>query len=206
MKDLGLKNVIFASTGAVYGEPINQKSYEGDELLPTSLYGLSKKYSEDLLKYYFKNKNLNIIVLRFPNVYGSGNQKGVVFNFIESIKIKKSVLLEGDGSEKRNFLFIDDAVTSIIISLKKFDSNSHTPSFFDVINISDEKLYSIKDFISILKNLGLSFEIKKSELSNQNTIKTLSLDNQKMRELLDWSPEVSFEQGITKILEESKYK
>lgn len=204
LKSKGVKNIIFASTGAVYGEPLSINSIEEDALSPNTFYGLSKKYSEDLLKYYFDNFKINVLILRYPNVYGPNNQKGVVYNFIKSIKKNKTIFFEGDGSEMRNFLYVDDAVKSIILSLTKVDSTNIDKPFFKVINISDEKLFSLIDLSNILKNMGFVFDIEKSNSVNDNNIKILSLKSAKLKEFLNWRPEVSLEEGIKKIIEYNK--
>lgn len=200
-----LKNVIFTSTGGVYGEPKNNISFEEDLLQPNSFYGLSKKYSEDLLEYYCLNFGINVFILRFPNVYGPGNRKGVIYNFLKSIKYQKKVYLEGTGNEKRNFLYVDDAVKSILLILNLLPKNKFVNKF-NVYNISTDELFSLNQLIEKLKKNNFDFEISNYSTNNENTIKVISLNNDKFQKDFDWKPAISLENGLIKTIEEDYSK
>ncbi len=182
--------IVFSSTGAVYGEPANDGiSKEIDPLLPNTLYGLSKLYAEE----YITFSGVPSVILRFPNVYGPGNEKGVVFNFLKSIREKKEVTIFGSGEQKRNFLFVDDAVQSIFSSIEY--SGSET-----VFNISDKAIYSLNDVVEILRESGLSFDVKYQAADESNALQVLSEDISKAEKILGWTPKISLESGVRKII------
>ena len=84
----GLQKITYVSSGAVYGNPGPGGSVETDPLLPGSLYGLTKKYCEECIHFYENRYGIKGVLLRFPNVYGDGNNKGVVYEFIRNIQNK----------------------------------------------------------------------------------------------------------------------
>lgn len=192
MAEFNIKSIIYTSTGAVYGEPILEHSKEDDELNPNTLYGLSKKMAEDTLIYYEKLGLINYIILRLPNVYGKLNKKGVIFNFINGIKESKIVAINGNGLQTRNFLYIDD-LCSLIVLL--FDYNKKS----DIFNVSFPQKYSLLDLVSILSKY-YDFSVKYIQNDNTNNLKDLSLDINKIKKKLNWHPIYSLEDGLKKLL------
>lgn len=174
----GLKKIIYASSGAIYGEPYNgYKSHESDIPAPNTLYGLSKLYAEECIKYYSRIHELKYVILRFPNVYDEHGSKGVVGRFLNDINEKGKVIVEGSGNQKRDFLHASDACISIIAALNHYEN--------EIFNISVKKSLSINDLISILK-LHHSFTIEYSE--KKNNLDNLSLDITKAEEKLKFKP------------------
>lgn len=190
---LGLKKIIFTSTGAVYGEPQREASVETDFLKPNTLYGLSKKYAEDCIQYYANNSNLQFIILRFPNVYGPGSTKGVVYQFLKSIQEKERIVIFGRGEQKRNFLFVDDAVESIIQALS-WNKRS------EIFNIASEEIYSLNEVAAILKEQGVNFDVEYQPADETNTLYILSENINKAKTMLGWKPTISFQRGLESVL------
>ena len=181
-----LKKIIFTSSGAVYGEPINGNiSYESDVPSPNTLYGLSKLYAEEYLNF----SGISYTILRFPNVYGPGNKKGVIYNFIKSINESGRVNILGSGDQKRNFLYVEDAVDALIKSIDLIETK-------EIFNIADDSLYSILDVVSEMRKQGLNFEVEYHEADKTNQLKVLSEDIQKAYSILKWKPQVSLPQGL----------
>lgn len=189
----GLEKIIFASTGAVYGEPINDKSHENDALHPNTIYGLTKMYAERCIQFYADTHDIKYIILRFSNVYGPSNKKGVIYNFLKSIKEKHSVTIFGDGKQKRNFLYVSDAVKAIIKALE-YDESSQ------IINIADKDLYDLNEIVKTLKVLELDFEVEYAPASKMNSLQILSEDIRKAKAILSWSPLVSCKEGMQKTM------
>lgn len=190
----GLKKIIFASTGAVYGESPLRGSQETDELKPNTMYGLSKMWAEDCIQYYANNSNLKYTILRFPNVYGPGSTRGVIYNFLKSIKENGYVTVFGAGEQKRNFLFVDDAAEAIGKALS-FEREDRV-----VFNISDEDLYSLNDLIQLLKDKKLNFTVRYESAETSNALQILSLNTDKAKTILGWQSKASLEYGIEKTL------
>ncbi len=179
----GLRKLIYASTGAVYGEPLKNQSFEDDVLFPNTLYGLSKVYAEQCILYYHRKNNVEYVTLRFPNVYGEGNKKGVIFNFLTQIKTQRKVAISGDGNQIRNFLHVSDAC----IAIEKAIHYSKSGTF----NISNPIPVSIMQVINILKE---HFSFKVEHITLNNDLKVLNLNTDKAKE------ELKFETKIKKLL------
>ena len=175
----GLKKIILSSTGAVYGEPIGTESFETDPLKPNTLYGVSKMYAEECVHYYTRTTGLEFVIIRFPNVYGKGNGKGVIDKFIKGIRETGTVTINGDGTQSRNFLHIDDACRAIELCLKFKGS--------DIFNITNPEKVSINDLVDVLKK-RYSFSVR-HEPANNN-LKHLLLNGDKARSALRFSPKI----------------
>lgn len=188
-----IKRIVHISTGAVYGEPDNGKSKEGDELRPNTLYGLSKMYGEECLEYYSRLHKFDFVILRFPNVYGPGNNKGVIYNFIDSIKRENKVVIFGDGEQKRNFLYVDDSVAAIISAL------SHGAGS-QIFNIADKDIHSLNDLVNIIKKIKPGFVIEYKAADASNNLQVLSEDISKAKKSLYWKPLVGLDTGIRNVL------
>lgn len=189
-----IKKIIFTSTGAVYGEPLNGISNENDKLKPNTMYGLTKMYAEECIHYYAENFDMKYVILRFSNVYGPGNEKGVIYNFLKSIKENGKVTIFGTGAQKRNFLFVDDAVEAICSVLGYNGGNS-------TFNIADNKVYDLKEVVVILKNFDLNFTVEYEPGDKSNTLQVLSEDISKAKEVINWMPKVNTMDGIKNILD-----
>jgi nucleoside-diphosphate-sugar epimerase len=143
-----VKRVIFLSSAAVYGEETENISI--DELTrvnPTSYYGISKYTAECLLKKTCANKT-SLVCLRPPLVYGP-NDPGQTYGpsgFSTAAKEGRPITLWGDGSELREFIFIDD-----LCRLIKLIADSEY-EFEGEINAVSGTPYCFKDIVSILKS------------------------------------------------------
>jgi UDP-glucose 4-epimerase len=176
----GLQKIIYKSTGAVYGEPCAEVSFESDICNPNTLYGLSKKMAEDVIFHYHLTKAFNYVILRFPNVYGEGNEKGVLYNFLDAIHTKGEISIAGDGNQSRNFLYVKDACDAI---LKAIDYPGN-----DVFNISNPVKTSVNDIVEKLKqHYSFSIQYKPQD----NFLKDLLLDTSKAERLLGFKASVS---------------
>ena len=190
-KKHGVEKIVFSSTGAVYGEPAHDGlSEEADALSPNTLYGLSKLYAEE----YIRFSGISSVILRFPNVYGPGNEKGVIYSFLKSIYEKNEITIFGSGEQKRNFLFVSDAVESIFSAIEY--SGNET-----VFNISDKAVYSLNDVADILKKNGLSFDVRYQAADESNVLQTLSEDISKGEKILGWKPKIDFEDGLRMMID-----
>ena len=107
-----IKKIIFASSAAVYGEQENIITEE-TKTNPLSPYGESKLVAEEKIKKYCNENNLNAIIFRMFNVYGSGQTKqyaGVITKFSDNILQNISLTIYGDGKQTRDFISINDIV------------------------------------------------------------------------------------------------
>lgn len=179
-KERGLKKIIYTSTGAVYGEPMGTVSLETDELRPNTLYGLSKKMAEDTVYFYHRSDGIQFTILRFPNVYGPGNNKGVLYQFLKAIRQHGKIRIAGDGLQSRNFLHVADACKAIECAVNYPQS--------DTFNISNPAKLTINEIVAKLKKY-YQFDIE--YVPQDNFLKDLLLDTSKAEQLLGFAAAIT---------------
>ncbi|NNE70482.1 MAG: NAD-dependent epimerase/dehydratase family protein [Rhodothermales bacterium] len=113
----GLKKVVFASTGgAIYGEPEYAPQDEAHPLKPLSPYGIAKLSSEKYLFFYREQYGIDYVALRYGNVYGPRQnphgEAGVVAIFAERMLAGESTVINGDGLQTRDYVFVRDVVAA----------------------------------------------------------------------------------------------
>ena len=115
-----ITKIIFASSNAAVGE-CNSSINENIRPNPTNLYGVSKLSVESYMYSYKKIYNINTISLRFGNVYGPGsiNKTSIVPKFIKNLIQEKNCLINGDGKQTRDFIYIEDLIEAIYLCSKK---------------------------------------------------------------------------------------
>lgn len=153
----GCKNLVFSSTGSVYGEP---EVFPTPETAPfpiqTSLYAASKLAGEGILSAYALGYDMNITVFRFVSILGPRYSHGHVFDFIQKLKENPNRLrVLGNGMQFKSYLHVDDLMDGLWLTLAKNQSG------FQVLNIGHDDALTVKTSISyILDELNLKPEIE----------------------------------------------
>jgi len=194
----GVRKVIFASSGgAVYGEHDGIPATESHRTDPLSPYGISKLAGEKYLAYYSFVSGLRYVALRLGNVYGprqdSEGEAGVIAIFTKQMLEGDQPIINGTGMQIRDFVYVDDVVESIMVTL--------APDIQGVYNVGTGQETSVNDCYKILKDLTRS-ECKEIHGPAKKGEQFRSvLDVAKIREELDWDPQVSFPDGLAKTVE-----
>ena len=187
-----IKKIIFVSS-YVYGNPKYSPIDEQHQISPHNLYTKSKFLAEELCKIYSEKYKLNVIILRPFNIFArSMNKDYLISNLIESINTKKTVTITNRTS-KRDFLYIDDFI-ELILKIKDHDFKC------EIFNVGSGISYSFDEVIEIIeKNTSkkLNLEYKNDD---QSYIQNITADNSKITKILDWKPELTFEEGLQKLL------
>ena len=144
MKKNNVKKIIFASSSAIYGTYDTQ--FEDQIPLPESIYGLSKFLCERVLDHYFLKHGIKSICLRMFNVYGDGQEKGVIPAFLNCNKNNKPPTIYGDGSIERDFIHVDDVIKTMLKSMTLFGKVAHNK-----INVGSGESTSINKLAELLK-------------------------------------------------------
>jgi len=118
----GVKKIIFASSGgSVYGNALSFPTTETHPTNPTSPYGIAKLSVEKYLQYYHWSHQLPFVALRYANVYGPRQnpfgEAGVIAIFIHKLLKGQTPTIYGDGKQTRDYVFIDDVVSSNLKAL-----------------------------------------------------------------------------------------
>jgi UDP-glucose 4-epimerase len=142
-----VNSFIFASSGAPLGD-VEPPMHEEKVPRPVSPYGASKLAGEAYCSAYYKTFGLKTVVLRFGNVYGPGSKHktSVVAKFIKKAMEGLPLEIYGDGTQTRDFIFVEDLCNAIYLSLKAigFSKNGSTPS--DMVNQKAGEIFQIATF------------------------------------------------------------
>jgi UDP-glucose 4-epimerase len=190
-----IKKVVYASSLDVIGIPKERFYNENASLLPESPYGVAKLCGELYLKSISRKQNVNLVILRFSQVYGPDEPiVRVIPILLNASKNELTFNMYGDGNEKRRFLYIDDAVRSILLCLEKEKSNNKT------YNVAGKSIDSIKDLIDIVEDVYKKrVRIRRVENTGFTYDNIQSIE--KIEEELGFSPLYSLKDGIKKIFE-----
>lgn len=193
-RDRGIPKFILSSTSSVYGE--TERPFREDQPAdqPASPYAATKKAAESLCYTYHRLYGLDVTVLRYFTVYGpAGRPDMSPFRFIKWIAEEQPLILYGDGLQERDFTFVDDIAAGTVAGLE--------PLGFQIINLGSDRPVSLRTLISLIENL---LE-KKAQIDNQppqpGDVKATWADISKARELLDWKPLISLEDGLSQAVE-----
>lgn len=191
----GVNRVIFPSSGGtVYGEVLKTPITERHPTRPISSHGIIKLAIENYIQMLSHEKGLKYTILRIANPYGPRQRpnatQGAVAVFIGKILCNEPVELWGDGSVVRDFIYIDDVVSSVLSCL-------HTKeSINQIFNIGSGEGISIRDLLSIIEKItGITVNIVYKPARNFD-VPTNVLAIKKVTSDLNWNPKVSLENGI----------
>jgi len=122
MRSYNVKEIVFASTSAIYGETKKKIDENFGPLFPVSHYGAAKLASEAFISSFAENYGFKAWIIRFPNVVGERATHGVIFDFINKLK-KDSERLEilGDGNQNKPYLYVKDLVEALVYIWEKTD-------------------------------------------------------------------------------------
>lgn len=189
-----VKKIVFASSAAVYGNIARFPIKENQKLSPLNPYGFSKADAESQILSASKKYNLNYSILRYSNVYGprqrGDTEGGVISIFCRQSLSSKELIVDGDGRQTRDFVYIDDVTKANYLSLifpKSFTAN-----------VSTNKETGILDLTKIIekisrKKIKIVFKpVKKEE------IKRSRLNNSLIKQKLNWQPKTKLEAGVIK--------
>lgn len=192
---------IYASSSSVYGKNTKIPFTETDELNNiVSPYAFSKKICEDLVSLYCKNYNINAIGFRFFTVYGPGGRPDMaIYNFITKIKNEEPIIRYGDGNMERDFTYVEDIVNGIINSIKL--NKTMKKGEHKIFNLGNNKPIKLSELISTCEKIvgKKAIIIQKDIPIGDVPITYANID--KAKKELNYSPNVSIEEGINNMIE-----
>ena len=191
-KTSGVKRFVYAASSSSYGIPDTYPTPESAPIRPQYPYALTKYMGEELTLHWFRVYGLPAISLRLFNVYGPGSRTsgayGAVFGVFLAQKInKKPFTVVGDGRQTRDFTYVTDVAAAFIAAARSEVSG-------EAMNVGSGCHYSINYLVELLG--GEVSDIPKRPGEPDCTF----ADTSKIRRLLHWMPEVSFEQGVDYML------
>ena len=193
----GIKRFVFASSGAPVGE-CEPPLHEEVAPHPVSPYGASKLAGEGYCSAYYRTFGLETVALRFGNVYGPGSvhKNSVVAKFIRRTINGETLEIYGDGSQSRDFIYIDDLVAALYKSAT-LGPLSLAGETFQIATHSETTVGELADVLGdILNSRGLGpVKIAHSE-PRKGDVKRNYSDTTKSRKYLKWVAETRLKRGL----------
>ncbi|MBW7955739.1 NAD-dependent epimerase/dehydratase family protein [Patescibacteria group bacterium] len=202
MRQNGVKNFIFSSSAAVYGEPLHTPIKEDDRTLPINPYGMTKLAMEALVSSYVASYQMTGVGLRYFNLYGPEEhhepESHAIPRFIHQIETGQEVTVWGSGEHQRDFIYITDVVDA---HLQAIALCQNQPEKYHYFNLSTNRPTMVREVITMLEELlG-----KKANIHNfpnrPGDPLILVADSSKATELLGWKAKVAIQEGLQKTVE-----
>jgi len=200
MRDVGVRRVVFISSGAVYGDQSEQPLRETATANPSSPYAVSKLAAEYYIRTIGDLWGIETVSLRVFNAYGAGqhlppSHPPVIPNFLRQAVRGGTIVLHGDGSQTRDYVFVDDVVTAMIAA-------ATAPNLDNlVINIGSGRETSTRELVRlVIKVTGAEPEV----ITNPRTdpgVSRMCASLALAREKLGYQPFFSLDQGLRLTLE-----
>mgnify|MGYP001571117631 CR=1 FL=1 len=190
-REFGVRNLVIASSSSVYGNE-SELPWREDKVAgrPLSPYGATKQAVEILSYSYHHNFNLNIINLRFFNIYGENNRPGMVpYIWVEKMLRGEEIEISGDGSRRRDYTYVGDAVRATVQALEK-------PLGFEIINIGNSHPVALKELLAVFEKVIGAPARKRFRPSHAASVEVTYADISKAKRLLNWAPEILLEEGV----------
>ncbi|MGQ9819771.1 MAG: NAD-dependent epimerase/dehydratase family protein [Candidatus Kapaibacteriales bacterium] len=192
-RKFNVKKIIFASSGGtIYGE---QKYFPADEkhpLEPCSPYGISKLANEKYLIYYKDIHGIDFVALRYSNVYGPrqnpNGEAGVVAIFSKKFLMGEQPIINGDGKNTRDYVYVSDVVEANVLAL--------APNVSGPFNIGTATEYDVNFIFSHLKRIAKSPLEAYYGPAKPGEQQRSCLDYSNYKKVTNWRPKVSIEEGL----------
>ncbi len=195
MREFKVKKFILASTSSLYAGQAMPFSEELPVNTPISPYAASKKAAEVMSYTYHHLYGIDVSVVRYFTVYGpAGRPDMSPFIFTEAILNDQDVPVFGDGTQARDFTYVDDIARGTIAAAK--------PLGYEIINLGGgNNPYSLNQMIEYIEKLTGKKAKPKFGKKVAADMDVTWADITKAKKLLNWTPQVSFEEGFKKLVE-----
>jgi UDP-glucose 4-epimerase len=195
MRDAGVRRVVLASSGAVYGEQAQQPVREDQVPNPQSPYAVSKLAAEHYVRTIGALWGMETVILRIFNAYGPGqslpvSHPPVVPRFLQQIQRGGSLVIFGGGAQTRDFVYVDDVVDGMVAAATASDVDRRT------INVGSGTSTSVNELSALAAEVvGQEAEVLHSP-AESGGVSHLCADISLARRLLDYAPRVELRQGL----------
>lgn len=191
---VGVKKFLMPSSAAVYGDLETLPLTEELQGIPRSCYGLTKLTTEGYLRIYEESFGLPYICYRYANVYGprqgNGGEGGVISIFCEQVAKGETLVVYGDGTQTRDFVYVDDVVEANILGLRD--------DVTGIINVSTGTGISLNDLMNTLEEITNTKINREYQEPRIGDIKHSLLSTEKASQVLGYTPMWSLRDGLEK--------
>jgi UDP-glucuronate 4-epimerase len=186
----GVKKFVLASSSSVYGAQDSMPhSEECETSRPLSPYAASKKAAEALCHSYHHIYELDVSILRYFTVYGpAGRPDMSVFRFIQRIYEGQPILIYGNGSQSRDFTYVDDVASATLMALKT--------SGYTIFNVGSGCPVSILKIVTTIEEVTGRKSLVQNCAANSADVPATWADISKARQVLGWKPQTRYQEGL----------
>ena len=196
MRKHDIKKYVMASTSSIYAG--SKMPFKEDSAVnnPISPYAASKKAAELIAYTYNHQFNIDVSIVRYFTVYGpAGRPDMSVLRFIKWIDEEKPIVLYGDGTQARDFTYVDDIALGTIMA-------ANTDTNYEIINLGGGKNpIAINTLISNIESLVGNNAIIDSQPFHSADVHETWADISKAKSILNWEPKIPLEQGLKNTVE-----
>ena len=200
IRDAGTPRVVLTSSGAVYGDQEASMLVETMSPHPLSPYGVSKLAAEWYVRTIGALSGIETLILRIFNAYGPGQRippahPPVIPSFIRQAKQNGTVIFHGDGSQTRDYVYVDDVVNALVAAANVQGMNG------EVINVGSGKETSVRELARLVIEItgGKPEEVYNPRVSSG--VSRMCADISKAKQALNYVPLISLENGLRLTLE-----
>lgn len=196
----GVRRFVFTSTSAVYGDALAARQREDGRLSPISPYGIAKLAAENYVRYYWLERRLPATAVRIFNVYGpyqnpESRYSLVIPATLERLLRGQAPLIEGTGTQARDFIYIEDVVEAMLAAWDR------PRTYGEALNLGSGRATSILRLMAELSGLcgykGLPHFGPKRPGDPERTCADIA----KALRLLDWKPKVGLAEGLRRTVD-----
>jgi UDP-glucose 4-epimerase len=199
MRDAGIRRVVLASSGAVYGDQDEQPLHEGLTLNPGSPYAVSKIAAEIYVRTIGAQWGIETVSLRIFNAYGPGQQlpashAPVIPRFLKSALSGASLVIFGDGEQTRDFVYVDDVVAALVAAASAPGVDRQ------VINVGSGQETSLNGLVGAVSRLVGKDLAPIYNTGQQGGVARMCADLARAQALLGFTPKTTLEAGLERTL------
>lgn len=195
-----VEKVIQTSSISVYDKAHYKNSESESNLVPSTIYGLSKLYCDLYANYFAKKQpNIDIISLRLARLYGYGEREGLMFtDFIKKAKNKEELTLYGNGSSSIEYIYVKDVVEAINKSV------SLQQGFSGILNIGTSKLLTVKEIAEKINKVFNNHTPISFTKPNHKDVEGVSMKIEKASEILNWEAKWTLDKALNDLYQYEK--
>jgi nucleoside-diphosphate-sugar epimerase len=195
MRHHDVSKMVLASTSSLYAGLAMPFREDSPVNTPISPYAASKKAAEVMAYTYHRQYGLDVSVLRYFTVFGpAGRPDMAPYRFIEKVRQGEPVTIYGDGSQTRDFTYVDDICRGTLLAEK--------PLGYEIVNLGGGNTpISLSRFLGWIEDLVGTRAIVEHQPAHGADMRDTRADIAKARELLDWSPRVSTWEGLSRTVD-----
>jgi UDP-glucose 4-epimerase len=191
-----VKHVLVASSGAVYADSPNPLK-ESDTIAPVDIYGVSKRFTEELCQFHAEESGIPVTVLRLFNNYGPRETNPHIIPEILHQLRSGDILRLGNVKPRRDYIHTSDTAKALrLLSM-------HPPESYRVVNIASGQSACVEELVSLIGTiLGREVSITTDSGRFRKSDKLIqTADISFLKELTQWTPEVDFQAGLKELLQ-----